>query len=250
MANSGRFNEENNHQILGHYLPPYFQTHPTCAQVSWWHESANRFPATYRQSPGSLPLNLLNLALGYFRHDSLPAKASRAVPAMRTGANCVFSKGALQVTKWSLRAKQRSLSTGSVKNLDICLISNLPKRGDVMISDQKLQQPDRDIQLTKLWIQLAKKCARFRVQADLLIAQWVVPKVFDSTLCGNVVSRYWKGVFLIPIPSESDRIECERSFMFLHFCVSILLLWPQPERKLAGRATSVPGWTHSPNLYS
>lgn len=60
-----------------------------------------------------------------------------------------------------------------------------------MISDQKLQQPDRDIQLTKLWIQLAKKCARFRVQADLLIAQWVVPKVvFDSTLGGNVVSRY------------------------------------------------------------
>ena len=196
MAESGSFNEENNHQILGHYLPPYFQTHPTCAQVSWWHESANRFPATYRQSPGSLPLNLLNLALGYFRHDSLPAKASRAVPAMRTGANCVFSKGVLQVTKWSLRAKQRSLSTGSVKNLDICLISNLPKRGDVMISDQKLQQPDRDIQLTKLWIQLAKKCARFRVQADLLIAQWVVPKVvFDSTLGGNVVSRYWKGVF-------------------------------------------------------
>jgi hypothetical protein len=46
----------------------------------------------------------------------------------------------------------------------------------------------------------------------------VVPKVvFDSTLGGNVVSRYWKGVFLIPIPSESDRIECERSFIFLHF---------------------------------
>ena len=84
------------------------------------------------QSPGSLHFEPLEPRTGMLP-SWLPSSQSK--PCRRCGPlQAVFSKvskGVLQV-KWNLRAKQRSrLSTWDfVKNLDICLMSHLPKSGE------------------------------------------------------------------------------------------------------------------------